>query len=292
VNAAHVGGARALRAAGWTRSPCLAGRSAIACRRAGAFALLLLLTAPACTPRTGAVGTRLPERVVERMRRAHAVSVVRLGAEVNGNAVGQEVFTGYEVLNHGGASPAWEERFTNRVIASRDSAPAPPAASNAAVRRYGVRFASRAHAVEVIVDLDHHLLDIFDDGRLTTRRSFDPADTSFAGLARAAFPDDSTFAEPAHVAATGFERLPEPRHTVPATYPHAASSRGIEGVVLLNVRVDSLGQVREVRVVRSIPALDAAAVAAVRRWTFEPARANSHAVEAWTGVPVRFSLGR
>ena len=79
---------------------------------------------------------------------------------------------------------------------------------------------------------------------------------------RQAFPEDTSFAGRPQPPVVGYERLPEPRRTVPATYPPAASARGIEGVVLLNVHVDSL------------------------------ARANGHAVEAWTGVPMRFSLRR
>jgi len=52
------------------------------------------------------------------------------------------------------------------------------------------------------------------------------------------------------------------------------------------------GETQETRVWRSSgqPLLDAAAVAAVRRWAFEPARHGGHAVAAWVEVPIHFRL--
>jgi protein TonB len=38
------------------------------------------------------------------------------------------------------------------------------------------------------------------------------------------------------------------------------------------------------------PLLDEAAIAAVRRWTFEPARIDGRAVASQVVVPVRFSM--
>jgi TonB family protein len=53
--------------------------------------------------------------------------------------------------------------------------------------------------------------------------------------------------------------------------PEAASRIGVAGPVLLEVRIDELGQVSDVlRVVRGHPTLHAAAERAVRQWTFEP----------------------
>jgi len=48
--------------------------------------------------------------------------------------------------------------------------------------------------------------------------------------------------------------------------------------------------VREVRVVRSIPMLDEAAVTAVRQWVFKPALSQNRPVAVWVAVPVRFAL--
>jgi TonB family protein len=53
-------------------------------------------------------------------------------------------------------------------------------------------------------------------------------------------------------------------------YPAAAQANGLTGVVGLEVVVDTAGRVRDVRVVRSAPLFDEAAVDAVRQWAFVP----------------------
>jgi protein TonB len=79
---------------------------------------------------------------------------------------------------------------------------------------------------------------------------------------------------------------------VPPVYPPAARARQIEGQVLLEVVVDRDGAVEEdVRVTKSIPLLEAAAVAAVRRWRFTPGRdAAGRPVRVLLEVPIRFQL--
>lgn len=53
-------------------------------------------------------------------------------------------------------------------------------------------------------------------------------------------------------------------------YPDDAQRRGIGGVVTLTAVVDKSGKVLDVKVVRSIPTLEAAAVAAVKEWRYKP----------------------
>jgi periplasmic protein TonB len=110
---------------------------------------------------------------------------------------------------------------------------------------------------------------------------------------------------PALTAATGVIELPPievraPRPPVPPAYrdtplpayPPAAREQGTEGVVLLNVQVGSDGRVAEIRVKASSGSrlLDDSAVAAVKTWTFVPARQGARAVESWVEIPVRFAL--
>ncbi len=75
-------------------------------------------------------------------------------------------------------------------------------------------------------------------------------------------------------------------------YPEAARRRGIEGLVLLEAVLDAEGRVaHDVAVLRSVPDLDAAAVAALRRWRFRPARDETgRAVPVILEVPIRFVL--
>lgn len=51
-------------------------------------------------------------------------------------------------------------------------------------------------------------------------------------------------------------------------YPPFAVRAQVQGVVILEAIVDGHGRVEDVRVLRSIPLLDKAAVAAVRRWRY------------------------
>jgi len=77
-------------------------------------------------------------------------------------------------------------------------------------------------------------------------------------------------------------------------YPEEAKRLHEEGVVLLDVLVDANGRAGEVSVSRSsgFAVLDDAAVQAVKRWIFEPARTGGVAVSSRVKVPVRFSLER
>ena len=82
------------------------------------------------------------------------------------------------------------------------------------------------------------------------------------------------------------------RETPLPSYPSAAREQGLEGVVVLGVLVGVNGRAVEVAVRSSsgARALDDAAVAAVTRWRFSPAREGRKAVESWVEVPLKFAL--
>jgi len=75
-------------------------------------------------------------------------------------------------------------------------------------------------------------------------------------------------------------------------YPRAARQRGLQGVVMVRVAVSADGLPTEVFIKESSghPLLDEAAVEAVRRWRFSPARSAGRAVAAAVEIPVRFAL--
>jgi periplasmic protein TonB len=75
-------------------------------------------------------------------------------------------------------------------------------------------------------------------------------------------------------------------------YPIPSRRRGEEGIVLLNVVVQPDGTPAAISLNRSCghPLLDRAALDAVRRWTFEPARTAGVPVSSLVVIPVRFSL--
>ena len=74
-------------------------------------------------------------------------------------------------------------------------------------------------------------------------------------------------------------------------YPNEARAAGIQGVVILEVRIEGDGRVSQARILRSIPALDHAAVDAVRQWQFTPTLLNGAATPVVMTVTVQFTLG-
>ena len=75
-------------------------------------------------------------------------------------------------------------------------------------------------------------------------------------------------------------------------YPESARRQGVEGTVLLKMRITEQGSVEEVQVERSAghPDLDQSAMDAVRRWHFEPARRSGEPVAVEVLIPVQFKL--
>ena len=67
---------------------------------------------------------------------------------------------------------------------------------------------------------------------------------------------------------------------------------GIEGTTLLKIRIQEDGAVGDVVVSKSAghASLDQAAVDAIRRWRFEPARRDGRPVQVWASLPIRFRL--
>ena len=73
-------------------------------------------------------------------------------------------------------------------------------------------------------------------------------------------------------------------------YPPIAVRAQVQGVVILEAIVDPHGRVEDVRVLRSIPLLDKAAITAVRQWRYSPLLLNGTAERFVLTVTVSFSL--
>jgi TonB family protein len=73
-------------------------------------------------------------------------------------------------------------------------------------------------------------------------------------------------------------------------YPEAARQAGVEGVVILEARIDVEGRVKNVRILRSVPLLDQAAIDAVRQWVYTPMIIDGQPKEAIFTITVRFNL--
>jgi len=75
-------------------------------------------------------------------------------------------------------------------------------------------------------------------------------------------------------------------------YPDTARRDGKEGRVLLRVLVNEEGRSASVEVNRSsgVEVLDQAALEAIKRWRFTPARVGEKPVDSWVRIPIDFRL--
>jgi protein TonB len=79
-------------------------------------------------------------------------------------------------------------------------------------------------------------------------------------------------------------------HRVQPIYPDIAVRARVEGIVILEAVVDQEGHVEDVRVLRSVKLLEAAALEAVRQWRYSPLLLNGKAERFVLTVTVTFRL--
>ena len=86
----------------------------------------------------------------------------------------------------------------------------------------------------------------------------------------------------------GPTNAPRKIRDVAPIYPEAARQAKVSGIVILELQLDVNGSVTVVRILRSIPLLDAAAIEAVRQWQYEPMIVNGKAIPIPLTVTVPF----
>jgi protein TonB len=64
----------------------------------------------------------------------------------------------------------------------------------------------------------------------------------------------------------------------------------VQGVVILECTIGSDGRITDVKVLRGIPLLDAAAVDAVKQWVYEPTLVNGVPARVIMTVTLKFTL--
>lgn len=86
--------------------------------------------------------------------------------------------------------------------------------------------------------------------------------------------------------------VPVPHRTkfVLPQYPPEAAAKGLRGIVILELVVDTTGHVSSAEVVRSVPPFDEAALAAVRQWEYEVTKVDGRPVSVRLTVPITFAV--
>lgn len=85
-------------------------------------------------------------------------------------------------------------------------------------------------------------------------------------------------------------RAPKKIVDVPPVYPEIAKATKVEGLVILEAVISERGNVERVRVLRSHPLLDAAAVEAVKGWRYTPTLLNNVPVSVLITITMNFKL--
>jgi len=88
----------------------------------------------------------------------------------------------------------------------------------------------------------------------------------------------------------GTVTAPERVKYVPPVYPTEAQQARIQGIVIIEAIIDESGQVAATKVLKSIPLLDDAALAAVSQWKYTPTTLNGAPVPVLMTVTVNFTL--
>jgi len=73
-------------------------------------------------------------------------------------------------------------------------------------------------------------------------------------------------------------------------YPELAKKAGLEGMVTVSVLIGTDGRVEQVKVLKSIPMLDEAAISAAKQYEFTPAKQRDRVVKVWMAIPIVFKL--
>jgi TonB family protein len=103
-------------------------------------------------------------------------------------------------------------------------------------------------------------------------------------------PPPAGFDGQAPVRVGGNIKPPRKLRDVKPFYPEEAKADGVQGLVIIEATIDPLGNVASARVLKSVPALDQAALEAVQQWQYDPTLVNGVAVPVIMTVTVNFTL--
>jgi periplasmic protein TonB len=112
------------------------------------------------------------------------------------------------------------------------------------------------------------------------------------GVVPVAPPAPPPAAKPAQTLVRPGGAIREPKRIsgLPPEYPPIARNAGVQGLVILEAVIDEHGEVGRIKVLRSQPLLDHAAIAAVEQWRYTPTLLNGVPVSVLMTITVNFTL--
>jgi protein TonB len=73
-------------------------------------------------------------------------------------------------------------------------------------------------------------------------------------------------------------------------YPELARKAQVEGIVVVKVLISTKGNIEDVKIMKSIPMLDNAALEAARMFKFTPGKQRDRLVKVWMQIPFKFQI--
>jgi len=91
-----------------------------------------------------------------------------------------------------------------------------------------------------------------------------------------------------------YDEAPTALSKIEPVYPDIAREAGIEGRVIVQAFIDKKGRVQQVNILQGIPntGLNEAAMEAVRKTRFKPAKQRELPVGVWISIPINFTLNK
>jgi periplasmic protein TonB len=108
----------------------------------------------------------------------------------------------------------------------------------------------------------------------------------------APFPPPPPASRPAQTVFRAGQGVREPKRIsgLPPEYPKFARDARVQGVVILEAVISERGDVGRIKVLRSVPLLDNAAITAVQQWRYTPTLLNGVPVSVLMTITVNFTL--
>jgi protein TonB len=244
-----------------------------------------------------------------RIRSADSVRVARIHEPTSGEAgtAGEDHLNDIVVDHEGRGDAAWRASMAEVIAEAIRRFPEPEICARAPGPRriqFGVQFVGHDDRTTIVLYLADRCFEVWTGRSFVTSAGLHDLTPRVLPLLRQAFPTDTTVQhldikgmiscedfQREHPDASTIEEAPEVTRKVPPNYPKAAFKAKIEGSVVVQAMIQADGTVLDVKVLESVPELDAAAIDAVRHWEFAPA------IDCWGSpvtaplvIPVRFTL--
>jgi len=111
------------------------------------------------------------------------------------------------------------------------------------------------------------------------------------GLAATGYADaGQAKTDPPAVHVGGNIKPPKKVKDVKPIYPDLARNTHTQGVVILEITIGTDGKVKSVKVLKSLPLLEAAAINAVKKWEYKPTLVDGKPTPVMMAVAVNFRL--